>query len=188
MRTLLGRIVRAVNPELWQAANPEGRPLGLNDFRRNEVRKVECLDEGDHKAAAYRGIGTSQDMVNRHYADRRRQSHVRTQRVQHNFESLTSEAVAVPSTSGTPPPPVPAPRQMAHPSTSINSPQPVPALRPKRQAEISPVASASSSGNTNPNPNPPPVPAPRPAKRMTVAAVVKPLGGAASTSSANKKN
>ena len=81
------------------------------------------------------------------------------------FAALTSEAVAVPSTSGTPPP--------------------VPAPRPKRQAEISPVASASSSGNTNPNPNPPPVPAPRPAKRMTVAAVVKPLGGAASTSSGN---
>ena len=143
MRTLLGRIVRAVNPELWQAANPEGHPLGLNDFRRLEVRKLECLDEGDHKAAAHRGIGTSQDMVNRHYADRRRQSHIRTQRVQHNFESLTSEAVAVPSTSGTPPP--------------------VPAPRPKRQAEISPVASASSSGNTNPEP--PPVPASRAAKR-----------------------
>ena len=118
MRTLLARIVKPVNPELWQLANPEGRPLGLNDFRRLEASKLESL-EGAEKAAALRGLGTSEEMVNKYYAPGSYQSHKRTQRVQHNLEKLES-AVAVPSTSDTPPP-LPAPRQIAHPSTSITS-------------------------------------------------------------------
>ena len=141
MRTLLGRIVRPVSPELWQLANPEGRPLGLNDFRRLEVSKLESL-EGAEKAAVLRGIGTSEEMVNKYYAPGSYQSHKRTQRVQHNLEKLES-AVAVPSTSGNPPP-VPASRvskPTAHPSTSGNSPPPVPASRAKRQVESSPMPS-----------------------------------------------
>ena len=144
MRTLLGRIVKPVNPELWQLANPEGRPLGLNDFRRLEASKLESL-EGAEKAAALRGLGTSEEMLNKHYADRSYQSHTGTRRVQRNLEKLES-AVAVPSTSGNPPP-VPASRvskPMAHPSTSGNSPPPVPASRAKRQVESSPNASSSS--------------------------------------------
>ena len=142
MRTLLGRIVRAVDLPLWKAANPEGHPLGLNNFRHLEMSKLEMeAKDGVQLAVTLRTLGTSSEMLSRHYADRRHQSHTSTQRVQHRLEKLES-----PSTSDNPPT-VPASRvskPMAHPSTSGNSPPPVPASRAKRQVESSPNASSSS--------------------------------------------
>ena len=134
MRTLLGRIVRAVDLPLWRAANPEGHPLGLNNFRHLEMSKLELeAEDGVQLADTLRTLGTSPEMLNRHYADRRHQSHTLTQRVQHRLEKLES-----PSTSDNPPT-VPASRvskPMAHSSTSGKSPPPAPASR-----AISPVPS-----------------------------------------------
>ena len=129
--------------------------------------EMEAKD-GVQLAVTLRTLGTSSEMLSRHYADRRHQSHTSTQRVQHRLEKLES-----PSTSDNPPT-VPASRvskPMAHSSTSGKSPPPVPASRAKRATtDLKPMeAGPSTSGK-----NPPPVPASR-AKRATTD--LKPMGG-----------
>ena len=111
MRTLLGRIVRQVDADLWRVANPLNQPLGLNEFRRLHLAKVDKTADPTQKEALLRGVGTSSKMLNSTYKSRQEESCLRTETCE---ELAGGSAAASASSSGnTNPEPPPAPASRA---------------------------------------------------------------------------
>ena len=80
MRTILKRIVCADNAELWDAANPGGQALGLNEFRRLEMDKCDGIEDPKIQAANLRSIGTSKHMLDKVYRNQKEESFSRSMR------------------------------------------------------------------------------------------------------------
>ena len=111
MRTLLGRIVKQVDADLWRVANPLNQPLGLNEFRRLHLAKVDKTADPTQKEALLRGVGTSSKMLNSTYKSRQEESCLRTETCE---ELAGGSAAASASSSGnTNPEPPPAPASRA---------------------------------------------------------------------------
>lgn len=96
MRTLLGRVIKAEEPRLWEAAN-HPTEVGSHEFRRLQMDQIDAL-EGPNKDARTRALGTNPLMLQKHYKDAKNQSHQRTLQVAENFNSLR-----LPSTPFPPP-------------------------------------------------------------------------------------
>ena len=110
MRTLLGRIVRQVDADLWRVANPPNQQLGLNAFRRLHLYKVDKTADPKQKEALLRGAGTSSKMLNRTYKSHQEESCLRSETCE-ELAGGSAAASASPSGNTNPePPPVPASR------------------------------------------------------------------------------
>ena len=111
MRTLLGRIVTQVDADLWRVANPLNQPLGLNDFRRLQLAKVDKKDPKE-KEEQLRSLGTSTQMLNGTYKSRQEESYARTAACE-ELAGGSAAAASASSSGNTNPEPPPAPASRA---------------------------------------------------------------------------